>query len=180
MKPIPVVINIFAPSLTLPSEITPTHNSNDIEDPMSIINPDSSSCTSLNSSATLNCTSRFQSTSYALLCSSLSSSGSFTKSWPMQLTTHAVPEVTVLLIDIKSFTDQCAAALAGSVGEWVATFYERVNAAAAAHGVSKAEVRGDCCVCVAGTEVLWRRPPPTGRRTRRLGCLPLPSPSTGT
>jgi hypothetical protein len=29
-------------------------------------------------------------------------------------------------------------------------FYVRVDVAAAAHGVSKVEVRGDCCICVAG------------------------------
>jgi class 3 adenylate cyclase len=58
----------------------------------------------------------------------------------------------VLFIDIKGFTSQCAAMPAGRVGEWVADFYERVDTAAAAHGVSKVEVRGDCCVCVAGAE----------------------------
>ena len=34
----------------------------------------------------------------------------------------------------------------------MAEFYERVDMAAAAHGVSKVEVRGDCCICVAGVE----------------------------
>ena len=32
---------------------------------------------------------------------------------------------------------------------WVADFYARVDRAAAPHGVRKAEVRGDCCICVA-------------------------------
>ena len=58
----------------------------------------------------------------------------------------------MLLIDIKGFTSACAAMSASSVGEWVAAFYERVDLAAAAHGVSRVEVRGDCCVCVAGVE----------------------------
>ena len=58
---------------------------------------------------------------------------------------------TVLLIDIKGFTAGCARMSAAEVGEWVADFYERVDEAAAAHGVRKAEVRGDCCICVAGT-----------------------------
>ena len=76
--------------------------------------------------------------------------------WPLsraaslKLTTHALPDVTVLFIDIKGFTSACAAMTAARVGEWVADFYERVDAVAAAHGVSKIEVRGDCCVCVAG------------------------------
>jgi class 3 adenylate cyclase len=58
--------------------------------------------------------------------------------------------VTVLSIDIKDFTNTCAAMPAGSVGDWVAEFYERIDAVAAAHGVSKVEVRGDCCICVSG------------------------------
>jgi class 3 adenylate cyclase len=70
----------------------------------------------------------------------------------MQLSTYSVMTATILLIDIKGFTSQCAEASVGSVGEWVAAFYERVDAAAAAYGVSKVEVRGDCCVCVAGAE----------------------------
>ncbi len=41
---------------------------------------------------------------------------------------------------------------AARVGEWVADFYERVDDVAAAHGVTKVEVRGDCCICVAGLE----------------------------
>ena len=68
------------------------------------------------------------------------------------LKTHAAPEVTVLFIDIKGFTAQCAAMPAGLVGQWVAAFYDRVSAVAAAHGVSRLETRGDCCVCVAGAE----------------------------
>ena len=68
----------------------------------------------------------------------------------MKLTTHSLHDVTVLFIDIKGFTSACAAMPAARVGEWVADFYERVDAVAAAHGVSKIEVRGDCCVCVAG------------------------------
>ena len=69
-----------------------------------------------------------------------------------RLLTYIVRDVTVLSIDIKGFTAQCAAMPAGRVGEWVAAFYERVDAAAAAHGVDKVEVRGDCCICVAGAQ----------------------------
>ena len=68
----------------------------------------------------------------------------------MRISTHTAPQVTVLFIDIKGFTSACAAMPAARVGEWVADFYARVDAAAAAHGVAKAEVRGDCCICVAG------------------------------
>jgi class 3 adenylate cyclase len=70
----------------------------------------------------------------------------------MKLRTFTIPTATVLCIDIKGFTVGCAAMDAGRVGEWVAEFYERVDIAAAAHGVSKVEVRGDCCICVAGVE----------------------------
>ncbi len=74
--------------------------------------------------------------------------GSRTRS--MRLSNHTTPKVTVLSIDIKGFTSACAAMPACRVGEWVADFYERVDSVAAAHGVSKVEVRGDCCVCVSG------------------------------
>jgi class 3 adenylate cyclase len=70
----------------------------------------------------------------------------------MRLSTHTAQQATVLFIDIKGFTSACAAMPASRVGEWVADFYQRVDAAAAAHGVSKVEVRGDCCVCVTGIE----------------------------
>ena len=69
----------------------------------------------------------------------------------MLLTTHLAVGVTVLCIDIKNFTAGCAEMSAGEVGEWVADFYELVDRTAAAYGVRKAEVRGDCCICVAGT-----------------------------
>jgi class 3 adenylate cyclase len=70
----------------------------------------------------------------------------------IRLSAHAAARVTVLLMDIKGFTAACAAMSAGEVGEWVADFYAAVDAAAAAHGVVKAEVRGDCCICVAGLD----------------------------
>ena len=88
--------------------------------------------------------------SLARSSSSLSSSGSLSRIGSLRLTSHAAPEVTVLLIDIKGFTARCAALPAAAVGEWVAAFYAAVDAAAAAHGVRKVETRGDCCVCVAG------------------------------
>ena len=75
---------------------------------------------------------------------------SLSRSTSFKHTTNVLPDVTVLFIDIKGFTSACAAMPAARVGEWVADFYERVDAVAAAHGVSKIEVRGDCCVCVAG------------------------------
>ncbi len=34
----------------------------------------------------------------------------------------------------------------------MAGIFERLDTVATAHGVSKVEVRGDCCVCVAGAE----------------------------
>ena len=65
---------------------------------------------------------------------------------------HVMPEVTVLVLDIKNFTAQCSSMSADKVGEWIVAFYGRVDAVAAAHGVRKVEVRGDCCICVAGVE----------------------------
>ncbi len=81
-----------------------------------------------------------------------STRSSTSRSNSMRLSTHTAPEVTVLFIDIKGFTAECAAMPAGRVGEWVAAFYERVDEVAACYGVSKVEVRGDCCICIAGAE----------------------------
>jgi class 3 adenylate cyclase len=81
---------------------------------------------------------------------SLSRSSSFSHSGSIRITTQIAPKVTILFIDIQGFTAHCAAMPAGHVGEWVAAFYELVDAAAAAQGVTRVESRGDCCVCVAG------------------------------
>ena len=71
--------------------------------------------------------------SFASSCDSinsiLSSMHSRRHSWPhssssLQLRTQLLPEATVLLIDIKDFTAQCAAMPAARVGEWVAAFYK--------------------------------------------------------
>ena len=59
----------------------------------------------------------------------------------LRVRTYSAGEVTVLLVDIKGFTAECAALSAREAGEWVAAFYERVDAAAAPLGVRKAEVR---------------------------------------
>ena len=59
-------------------------------------------------------------------------------------------QITILRTKIPGFARQCAAMPAGRVGEWIAAFYELVDAAAAAHGVTRVESRGDCCVCVCG------------------------------
>jgi class 3 adenylate cyclase len=84
-------------------------------------------------------------------CSSISSASS-SLSRSFRLSTYTATQVTVIMIDIQGFTAECAAMPAASVGEWVAAFYSRVDKVAAAHGVRKVEVRGDCCVCVAGLE----------------------------
>jgi class 3 adenylate cyclase len=66
----------------------------------------------------------------------------------MRLRTYTVPMATVLFIDLKA----CSAMAEHHVCERVAAFYEQVDALSAEHGVSKAEVRGDCCICIAGAE----------------------------
>ena len=83
---------------------------------------------------------------------SMTSLPSFSESRSIRPSAHTVAELTVLLIDIQGFTAECAALPAGRVGEWVAAFYARVEKVAAKHGVSKVEVRGDCCICVAGAD----------------------------
>ena len=98
------------------------------------------------------CDSTFINDIFSSVQSLASTRSSVSRTGSMRLSTHTAPEATVLFIDIKGFTARCAALPAGRVGEWVAAFYERVDSVAAAHGVSKAEVRGDCCICVAGVE----------------------------
>ena len=81
----------------------------------------------------------------------------------IQLRSCTALQATVLLIDIQNFTAKCAELPAVRVGQWVAAFYKLVDAAAAAHGVRKVEVRGDCCICVAGAGDAL--PPAPRRRT---------------
>jgi len=59
-------------------------------------------------------------------------------------------EVTVLLMDIKNFTQSCSKLTARDVGDWISTFYTIVNQTARQLGIRTAEVRGDCCICVTG------------------------------
>ena len=91
---------------------------------------------------------------------------------------HTACEVTILFIDINAFTFNLPNATAARLCEWVVSFCERVDAAAAAHGVIKAEVCGDCCICAAGSDgaVPLRGPPAAGadrrcdQATRMLAC----------
>ena len=71
---------------------------------------------------------------------------------PARYRARTAARATVVCIDIKGFTERCAAMSAGAAGEWVADFYARVDRAAAACGVRKADTRGDCCICVANDE----------------------------
>ena len=68
-----------------------------------------------------------------------------------ELNLYCPGKVTVLFVDIKNFTASCAALSAGEVGAWISTFYELVDRVAGPLGVRKAEMRGDCCICVAGS-----------------------------
>ena len=95
---------------------------------------------------------RHNSSIFPKIFSALPRSSSFSNSRSFRWNTHTATEVTVLLIDIQGFTAECASLPAGYVGEWVAAFYSRVDKVAAAHGVQKVAVRGDCCICVAGLE----------------------------
>ena len=58
--------------------------------------------------------------------------------------------MTVLLMDIKDFTQCCSKMTTQEVGEWISTFYTVVTQTARPLGVCTAEVRGDCCICVTG------------------------------
>jgi len=70
---------------------------------------------------------------------------------PLRLHAYYCPMgVTVLFVDIKGFTTRCGSMDARAAGEWVTAFYKHVDDAAALFGVRKAEVRGDCCICVTG------------------------------
>ena len=117
----------------------PSQDVSTSDDALSILAP-TKGCERRNSCESFNC------------FGSLSSSSSFSRNCIIRLNTHTAHEVTVLLIDIQGFTNQCASLPAARVGEWVAAFYSRVDKVAAAHGVQKVAVRGDCCIVVAGLE----------------------------
>ena len=59
-------------------------------------------------------------------------------------------DVTVLFVDIKNFTATCAEMSTHEIGMWMSDFYEQVFHVGKPMGVLKAEVRGDCCICVTG------------------------------
>jgi class 3 adenylate cyclase len=93
--------------------------------------------------------------------------GSTSRAGSFRLKSHTVSEVTILFIDIKGFTSELGNLSPASIGEWVTALYDRVDIAAAAHGVCKVEVRGDCCICAAGAEgavSLPSSPPPHADR----------------
>ena len=69
------------------------------------------------------------------------------------------------------FTAQCANMPAGRVGEWVAALYARVDAAAAAHGVTRVESRGDLCVCVCGAALPPATPAAAAAAPTAGGCI---------
>jgi class 3 adenylate cyclase len=122
--------------------IQATENSSIKEDPISHLMS--------STHASINFESRRSCASIDSLGMSLSSVSSYSKSRSFCLKAHTAAEVTVLLIDIQGFTAECASLPAVRVGEWIAAFYSRVGKVAAAHGVQKMAVRGDCCICVAG------------------------------
>ena len=68
----------------------------------------------------------------------------------LHLRVYCPGEVTVLVVDIKNFTARCAEKSARDVGAWISAFYALVRKAAGPCGVRKAEMRGDCCICVTG------------------------------
>jgi hypothetical protein len=83
----------------------------------------------------------------------------------LRLSSHTAPQVTVLFLGIAALPAACEspsaaasapssaaapAPAASAAAESIAAFYDAVDAVAAAHGVSKAEARGDCCICVTG------------------------------
>jgi class 3 adenylate cyclase len=155
----------FAKISTAPVQQTTCNMQNDFMDLIAASNPFHSSTSNYNSNSVNDVfdfslsSSSLDLTSIRYILRSLPSASSIKSQLDssqsrssIRLHTSVIPQATVLFIDIKNFTAQCAALPAGRVGEWVAAFYKRVDAAAAAHGVSKVEVRGDCCVCVAGAE----------------------------
>jgi class 3 adenylate cyclase len=66
-------------------------------------------------------------------------------------------QATVLYMDIVDFTRHCAARPLDELSAWMARIHAAVDALLRRHAVRKVETRGDCVICVAGTNFA---PPP--------------------
>jgi class 3 adenylate cyclase len=73
-------------------------------------------------------------------------------------------QATVLYMDIVDFTRHCMARHLDEIGAWMARIHSAVDALLSRHAVRKVETRGDCVICVAGTNFA-----PAG-----AGATPLP------
>ena len=73
-------------------------------------------------------------------------------------------QATVLYVDIVDFTRQCAERRLDEIGEWMGRIHAAVDELLERHAVRKVETRGDCVICVSGTNYA----PPGGGASRDL------------
>ena len=60
-------------------------------------------------------------------------------------------QATVLYMDIVDFTRQCMAKELGEISGWMSRIHATIDELLERHAVRKVETRGDCVICVSGT-----------------------------
>ena len=68
-------------------------------------------------------------------------------------------QATVLYMDIVDFTRQCFAKPLDEISAWMVRIHAAVDELLERHAVRKVETRGDCVICVAGTNFAPRGAP---------------------
>jgi class 3 adenylate cyclase len=68
---------------------------------------------------------------------------------------------TVLFVDIVSFMSTCSRRSLSNVSDWMSRVHAIIDGLLLEHAVRKVETRGDCCICVTGTNFLVSKEAPT-------------------
>ena len=78
--------------------------------------------------------------------------------------TERYARATVLYMDIVDFTRHCMAKKLDEISDWMARIHTAVDALLARYAIRKVETRGDCVICVSGTNFT----PTVGAESRDL------------
>ena len=68
---------------------------------------------------------------------------------------------TVLFVDIVSFMSSCSQHSLHDVSDWMSRVHAIIDGLLLKYAVRKVETRGDCCICVTGTNFLVSKEAPT-------------------
>ena len=71
---------------------------------------------------------------------------------------------TVLYVDIVNFSRQCTMRRLDQLGDWMQSIHGVVDALLDRHCVRKVETRGDCVICITGTNYAFPHDPVCGER----------------